>query len=559
MESNISPTLQKWIKSCLKEEFETNIQESLRKNVDNINIVRKIVHSKEMAVLVNSIRTTIIEQSASISASTLISNSRSQSSFSCISDQTSEDWNSPVNNDESYNIILDKINQNKPVHVRLAGYEILLKSELSNLNPNPIWDSFQKALLDGLIDESRPIFEASLQVHAKLLTCLQSYDVCINLLNAFNTQYYSQKTFEILPTLISGINFKFFLHERIFRIIHLIICYHEEKLKSARNPDKTIEELIEQFIMFLSTHEFKSVTQSKTLNILNIISVLEPRADWSRKWIVSLATRKMFLTALGRSPNLLQQIMNYVHKGLEEPPHSIAVSIYDDPMEVIINGHTIETVTYLHCLCFISQLCAYEAGRELLIENTFDIPFSVSEFLTASLRALNKLSTETLNNVYDVSCYALQFILDKSITLYNDEFYHIALCHLSSFSENNISIWPHTLNIILRMLDTADGSAFLISECKEHTVNFENNISKCPAMFIIIIASNMLQQPLSIMNIEYLIKLFEVIQKLFDVFDAYEIVQCKIEKEFYPAISYFYKKLDKSYFENENKTQQINR
>ncbi|KAF3430761.1 LOW QUALITY PROTEIN: hypothetical protein E2986_00218 [Frieseomelitta varia] len=559
MESNISPTFQKWIKRCLKKEFETNIQESLRKNVDNINIVRKIVRSKEMSVLVNSIRTTIIEQSASISASTLISDSRPQSSFSCISDQTSEDWNSPLNNDESYNIILDKINQNKPVHVRLAGYEILLKSELSNLNTNPIWDSFQKALLDGLIDESRPIFEASLQAHAKLLTCLQSSDVYTNLLNAFNTQYYSQKTFEILPTLISGINFKFFFHERIFRIMHLIICYHEERLKNARNPDKIIEELIEQFIMFLSTHEFKSVTQSKTLNTLNIISVLEPRADWSRKWIVSLATRKMFLTALGRSPNLLQQIMHYVHKGLEEPPHSIAVSIYDDPMEVVINGHTVETVTYLHCLCFISQLCAYEAGRELLIENTLDIPFSVSEFLTASLRALNKLSTKTLNNVYDVSCYALQFILDKSITLYNDEFYHIALCHLSSFSENNITIWPHTLNIILRMLDTADGSTFLISECKEHTVNFENNISKCPAMFIIIIASNMLQQPLSIMNIEYLVKLFEVIQKLFDVFDAYEIVQCKIEKEFYPAVSYFYKKLDKSYFGNENKTQQINR
>ena len=198
MESNISPTLQKWIKRCLKKEFETNIQESLRKNVDNINIVRKIVRSKEMSVLVKSIRATIIEQSASISASTLISDSRPQSSFSCISDQTSEDWNSPLNNDESYNIILDKINQNKPVHVRLAGYEILLKSELSNLNTNPIWDSFQKALLDGLVDESRPIFEASLQAHAKLLTCLQSYDVCTNLLNAFNTQYYSQKTFEIL-------------------------------------------------------------------------------------------------------------------------------------------------------------------------------------------------------------------------------------------------------------------------------------------------------------------------------------------------------------------------
>ncbi|OAD55152.1 Protein broad-minded [Eufriesea mexicana] len=403
MEGNISPNLQKWIKKCLKKEFEINVQKSLKEDIDNVNIAQKIIHSKEMSTLVNSMRTTIIEQSASKSALTLISDSRPQSSFSCISDQTSEDWNSPLNNDECYSIILDKINQNKPAHVRLAGYEILLKSELSNLNNNPIWDSIQKALLDGLIDESRPIFEASLQVHAKLLTCFQSHDVYINLLNAFDAQYHSQKTFEILPTLISGINFKFFLHERVFRVIHLIIRYHEEKLKSARNPDKTIEELIEKFIIFLSVHEFGNATQSKILNVLNIISVLEPHAGWSKKWIVSLATRKMFLTALGKSPSLVQQIMKCVYKGLEELPHSIAISIDDDPMEVIINGNTIETVTYLHCLCFISQLCAYEAGRQLLTENVLDIPFSVSEFLTACLKALNKLSIETLSGVYDVS------------------------------------------------------------------------------------------------------------------------------------------------------------
>lgn len=559
MEGNISPNLQKWIKKCLKREFENNIQRSLKEDTDNVNIAQSIIHSKEMSILVNSMKATILEQSASRSESTIISDSRPQSSFSCISDQTSEDWNSPLNNDEYYNVILDKINQDKPIHVRLAGYEILLKSELSNLNNNPIWDSLQKALLKGLVDESKPIFEASLQVHAKLITCLQSYDVHINLLNAFDFQYDSQKTFEILPTLISGINFKFFLHERIFRIIHLIIHYHEEKLKSIRSPDKTIEELIEQFIIFLSTHASGNIMQQKTLNILNIISVLEPCADWSKKWIVNLATRKIFLAALGKSPNLLQQVMHYVQKGLGEPPHSIAISIYDDPMEVIINGNTIETVTYLHCLCFVSQLCAYEAGRELLIENILIIPFSVSKFLSASLRALNKLSVETVSGVYNVSCFALQFILDKPTILYDYEFYHIALCHLSSFSENNIKIWPHTLKIILHMLDTIDGSLFLISECKEHTVNFEKSISKCPAMFIIIIASNMLRQPLSLINMEYLFELFDVIQKLFDIFDAYETIQYKIEKEFYPAVSYFYKKLDKSYFENENKAQQINR
>ncbi|XP_034171396.2 protein broad-minded isoform X1 [Osmia lignaria lignaria] len=558
MENNISSNLQKWIKKCLRHEFETKVQKSLNEHVDYTDIAKKLIHSKEMSTLLNSMKATVAEQSASRSTSTVISDSRPQSSFSCISDQTCEDWNSPLNNDECYNIIIYKISQDKPAHVRLAGYEILLKSDLSNLNSNPVWDLLRKALLDGLTDESRSIFAASLQVHAKLLSCLQSHDVYTNLLDAFNAQYHSQKTFEILPTLIAGINFKFFLHERVFRIIHLIIRYNEEKLKTTRNPDKSTEELTEQFITFLSTHEFGSSMQPKPLNILNIISVLEPCADWSKKWMINFITRKMFLNALGKSPSLLQQIMHYTQKGLEEPPHSITISIYDDSMEVIINGNTIKTVTYLHCLCFISQLCAYEAGRKILEENVFDPPFSISEFLTACLKALNKLAMETLNGVYDVSCYALQIILDKPTILYNYEFYHIALCHLSSLSENNIKIWVHTLNIILHMLDTADGSSFLISECKEHTVNFENSVSKCPAMFIVMIASNMLKQPFSIINIEYLLKLFKVMEKLFDIFDVYEIIQHKIEKEFYPAVSYFYHKLNKSYLENEIKAQQMN-
>ncbi|XP_053976806.1 uncharacterized protein LOC128875330 isoform X1 [Hylaeus volcanicus] len=560
MENNISPNLQKSIKKYLKKQFETSVQKSLEEGEDCTDIAQRIIQSKEMSVLLNSIRATIFEQSNSRSASTVISETRPLSSLSCLSDQTSEDWNSPLNNDEYYSIIVDKINHDKPAHVRLAGYEVLLKNDLSNLNNSPVWDSLKKALLDSLADENRPIFEASLQVHAKLLSCSQSHDVYRNLLDAFNAQYQLRKTFEILPTLIAGINFKFFLHERIFRIIHLIICYHNEKLKSARNPDKTTEELIEEFMTFLSTHEFGVTTQiqTKTLNILNIISILDPRADWSMKWIVNLATRRMFLNALGKSPSLLQHIRNYVEKELEDPPHSITISIYDDPMEVIINGNTVETVTYLHCLCFVSQLCAYEAGRKVLAESTSESQFSDFQFLTASLKALNKLSVDTLNGVYDVSCYALQIILDKPTILYDSEFYHIALCHLPSLPENNIKIWPHTLNIILQMLDTTDGSLFLISECKEHTVNFENNVTKCPAMFIMVIASNMLKQPFSIMNVEYLLKLFKVIEKLFDIFDVYEIIQHKIEKEFYPAVSYFYNKLDKSYFENENKAQQIN-
>ncbi|XP_072745888.1 protein broad-minded [Anoplolepis gracilipes] len=557
MEKDVPPNLHKWLRKCLKKEFGKTIQNAIDKEQEPSDIAYKLTRSKDMTALLSSMKKAIAEQYVAVKPSSAAS--RSQSSLSFTSDLAADEWASPQGNGEEYSCIIDRISRDKPVHVRLSGYEILLKIELSNINNSSQWDVLQKTLLDGLTDDSRAIFEASMQVHAKLLNCPQLHSIYGNLLGAFNAQYHSQKMRETLPTLISGINFKFFLHEKLFYIMYLIIQYQKQMLKNTRHSDKTMEEIIEQFIIFLSTHSFGNKLQPKTLNMLNIIAVLEPQAKWSKRWLHSFSTRKIFVVALGKSPTFLQNVVECVKNGLKETPCSLSASIVDEGNELCISGNTIETTTYLHCLVFVSQLCSYEASRTLFTENLLKTPFEIADFLIDLLKSLNKLATEASSGVYNTSCSALQNILNISQVLYNTEFYHVALCHLMSLPKNDIKIWPHILNIISHMVDTDDGPVFLTTQCKEHSPTDSENISsKCPVVIVMQYASNLLKQPFSIMDIECVLSSFSLLEKLFDIiYDAYEAAQEQIETQFYPAISNFYKKLNKCSVENENKIQQL--
>lgn len=557
MDNGVPPDLHKWLRKCLRKEFGKTIQNALDKEQIPSDIAYKLTHSKDMTALLKSMKKVIAEQYVAVKPSSAAS--RSHSSLSFASDITAEDWASPQGNGEEYNIIIDKISRDKPVHVRLAGYEILLKIELSNISNSSQWDVLQKTLLDGLTDDNRAIFEASMQVHAKLLNCSQLHYIYDNLLSAFNAQYHSQKMRETLPTLISGINFKFFLHEKLFCIMYLIIRYQEEILKNSRHSDKTLEEVIEQFIVFLSTHTFGNSLQPKTLNMLNIVSVLEPQAKWSKRWLHSLSIRKTFLAVLAKSPTFLQNVVECVQSGLVETPCFLSVSIIDESNELCISGNTIETVTYLHSLILVSQLCSYEEGRKLLAECPLKTPFDVADFLIELLNSLNKLAAEAPSGIYNTSCKALQNMLNVSDVLYNVEFCHTALCRLISLSENNIKIWPHTINIISHMVDTADGPEFLITNCKEHSIKSENASSKCPVAIIMQYASNLLKQPFSIMDIKCILAYFNLIEKLFNINDVYEAAQDQIETQFYPAVANFYRRLNKCSVENENKIQQLDR
>lgn len=297
----------------------------------------------------------------------------------------------------------------------------------------------------------------------------------------------------------------------------------------------------------------------KTLNPLNILSILEPEASWSGKWVHSLVTRKYFCNALSKFPSLLQTIIQTSIKGLADPPSAVSFSVSDDPGEVFISGETVETMTYLQSLTLLTQISSYSTGRALLSEIQVENTFQVTDFLISLLTSLNHLaSSETFrkNVIYEVSRKALRYILDKPSILYDARFYHITFNPLMNSGEKKI--YHHTLDVAMHMLDTADGKNFMGSENRIGSAHSEE-VNHYPAIAVLEHTSDLMRQPLSVMNVEIVADLLRYIGRLLRIYEVYEITQETMDTKFYPAISYFYGKLDKYAVENENKTQFLNR
>lgn len=558
--------IQKWVKECIKEKFEEEIEKGLENDGDSNEIAKKMIKSKEMGELISGIKSVLINDrySSSRASSTATNESRPQTSMSVTSDLSNDDW-APMRQMRSdhFTRLANKMSYEKPIHVRLAGYEALAKSEITNINTSQSWDLLLKTLRDAIGDESPAIFEASLQAHAMLLNGSQvQQEVLTNLLNAFSGLYHSKRLQNMLPTFVSGINFKIFLHEKLFRVMYLIIKHQEESLKSNRNTEKLLEEVIEQFVTFLSSHSFGNSNQTQTLTALNIISVLEPESDWSRKWSHSLTTMKTFATALAKSPALLQSVIHFVRTGAPESRPTLTAYIADEPPEVNISGDTVHTATYLHCLHLLTELCSKSVGRQLLTEFKLEDPFNIPDFMLSLLNSLNLLAvSEAPANVYNSSCSAMRKLLSSSSVLYDARFYKVAIDPLlKAVPQAGRKIHPHTIDVMTRALNTEEGSLFIISMSGELPFNYKKGSTiVCPATAALEYTSDLLQQPLSIMSVEHVVELFKLIGILFDYYDVCQTVKYVLRDEFYPAIARFYNKTDKYSVENEIKKETLNR
>lgn len=543
---NVPLSFRKWVKECVKEEFAATIEKELDKNKDSNDIAQRLIQSKEMRELMAGLRS-VFDQRFSSSEENF--ESRPQTSISLASDLSGDEW-SPVQTvgTDRFAHLINKISHDKPIHVRLAGYEAFMKSDMTNVCNSQCWEMIMKALRDGIGDDSQPIFEASLKAHAKLLNGSQAQqDVFTNLINSFNSLYHSKRLHSLLPTFVSGVNFRIFLHEKLLRISHLIIRHQEESLKSNRNTDKVLEEVLEQFVTFLGGRNSGNNDQKQILNVLNIVSILQPKSNWSKKWAHSLATMKILTSAIGKSPTMLKNILYILSTGLNESPTIINAHVTDDPPEASISGETIRTTTYLHCLCLVSELCGKSVGRQLLKEFQFDVP----EFMISVLNSLNGLAaSEVPHSIYDSSRSALQKLLDSPSVLYDARFHTLALDPLlRAAPDTERKIHPHTIDAMMRILDTEEGSRFMISNYAEMPIS-------CT---ILDYTSDLLRQPLSIMNTEHVVHLMKFFERLFEYYDVCRVVRFVLRDQFYPAVEYLFDKMNNCSVENEIKRQSLDR
>lgn len=244
MDKKVPPEVRKWAKRRVKEEFDAKIQEYLSEVEDPFDAAQKIISSREMSDLLYSLNSKLEDERETTAANPLQSSAldvdaqpRTHSAMSFISDLSlgGNDYATRGSGKRRSAMrltnVIAKMSYDKPVHLRLSGYEVLLANELTSVANSQSFELLLKTLRDGLLDESRSVFEASLRVHARLLNGPKAMDAYMNLFNSFNAHYHSRKLHDVLPSLLSGINFKIFLHEKLLRIMHLVLRHQEEVLK----------------------------------------------------------------------------------------------------------------------------------------------------------------------------------------------------------------------------------------------------------------------------------------------------------------------------------------
>lgn len=556
--NEVTPSVQKWLKKRVKVHFNNTIDQKLQEKIHPDVILDEITQSKDLKDLIKSTKLALKGQQDFIDCqATKEVEFDLKSYLSFASDLSNDNWTSLKPNVDILEVALDNLSPDKPIHVRLAGFEALNESEVTNNCSPESFEALLKSLREGISDDSHPIFEASLRVHSKLLETPRSHDVYTNLLNSFDNEYNTKKLHETLPNFNTGINFKIYLHEKLFRIINLIVRHQKEILKSLRGIDRTVEEMIDQFVVFLNS-PIATNSLTKPLTILNLVSIIDPQANWSKKWFHSMATRKNLINAISKTPSLLQNVLDAIKKGFDDIPSTIAYSVSDEPALVFISGETIDTITYIHCLNFLSQLCCCSLGRNLLGECPLVTPPSPIDFLIALVNSLNNLALSTAPRVvYNQSRQALNIMLDQPTMPCDTRLYHVGLSPLMKPLKTGTKIWLHTIDILNFMINTKDGLNFLIDELRRESANNQDKKSKYPCMEILIYISDLLRQPIAVMNVELLVEIFKFIGLFFENLEDIQIIELTLKKNFLPSIEYFYSKINKYAIGNENRTQHL--
>lgn len=604
MAEEINLTFRRLMKKYIRDNLSDLIVAKLGdNNVDDPrDIAEKVTKTKEIAGLVKKTNKIGLEFNENIDEiyfdeddEKKVDETNGKNSFEFLEssddDENGDDWDK---NDIYFNkniiernfaSILDKISADKPVHVRLAGYEALSKVEFVNNCNNETFELLLKSLRDGISDDKKPIFEASIKIHSKLFESSRSHDIYINIIASIENEYNNKKHNDNLPNFNTAINFKIYLHEKLIRLLYLVIMHQREILKVIRNADRTIDEMIDQFVDLL-TWKNSSSPNSKIMSILNLISIIDPRGTWCKKLIHSMTTRKSLMFAISKTPNFLDIIFNIVKIYLKECQQSqIAYSITDDAIHqagsnvnsssVYISGETVETVTHLHCLNLASQLCVYYMKNNSTDDesNSTTVPSLPSplNFTIDLINYLNSISMSTgAKSIYNESFEVLKTMLQQSNIPCDSRLFHVAISPLIEplkINTNNNLTASHTIDVIDFILDSKDGVIFFatpfLPENSSTTSKVGSNNKQVkekiilPASCLILHASDLLRQPLAVMNLDHILRVLEVIGKLCQVLPNLELIAQKLDSHFYPAIDYFYSKIDKYTIVHENKSQNL--
>ncbi|KAA0708365.1 Protein broad-minded TBC1 domain family member 32 [Triplophysa tibetana] len=275
---------------------------------------------------------------------------------------------------EQLQVIAEKLDPSRPLEVRWDALQSLCYAPPSDVLSCESWTVLRRNLSAALSDPD--ISDKVLCFFAKTFSSSPlnvTKDVYTSIVKSLEAHFLYHKL--SFPSGSTGIDANRPDIARLLKQMRLMNDFQKEVTTFwIRHPEKYMEEIIEATLSLLSLHS--ELGADKSLEPIHLISLLDIKATWFKKWMHGYYSRTVVLRLLEKKyktliVNALQQCIYY---------HDSCDSVRDDTLEIshglehqqigtaqrtLYVSKELEYIYFVHSLCVLGRLVMYTNGRKL--------------------------------------------------------------------------------------------------------------------------------------------------------------------------------------------------
>ncbi|RXN10094.1 broad-minded [Labeo rohita] len=282
---------------------------------------------------------------------------------------------------EQLQVIAEKLDPSRPREVRLEALQSLCYAPPSDVLSCESWTGLRRNLSAALTDPDPELSDKVLQFFAKTFSSSPlnvTKDIYSSIAKSLEAHFLYHKL--SFPSGSTSIDANRPDMARLLKQMRLMNDFQKEVTTFwIRHPEKYMEEIIENTLSLLALHSEQGMSSpgsEKSLEPIHLISLLDIKATWFKKWMHGYYSRTVVLRLLERKyksliVNALQQCIYYfdscdsVREETLEIIHSLEHQQIGPARRTLYTSKELEFVYFVHSLCVLGRLVMYTNGRKL--------------------------------------------------------------------------------------------------------------------------------------------------------------------------------------------------
>lgn len=194
-----------------------------------------------------------------------------------------------------------------------------------------------------------------------------------------------------------GLNLNNSQHKRIFQMSQLLLQSQKKMSKYWLHwKESQIQDILDNYIDFLSIQVEYSKLQKDKINLLHIISILDPNAKWLKYWLLNLRIAKKIINLVRKNYIFFSFIVHNIIEFLQKP---VMFSSHEVFANNVISETQIKICFFLHCLNALSHLLKFRNIHYLFpISTNISKNLTIVELLTSLVKYLNNNISSSTNS-----------------------------------------------------------------------------------------------------------------------------------------------------------------